>query len=110
MEFRANRVRPLFVSIAILFAALSEGSAAVNAEDSAEQKIARTQADLKSSDVAVRRSAIGSLVHSDISPKMLAEMRASLDDADGTVRSTAATCIGNLGASAVPAVSQLIAG
>jgi HEAT repeat protein len=82
--------------------------ACVIGEDSAHQRIAKVRADLKSGDAEVRRAAIGSLIHSDISPKMLAEMRAVLDDSDGAVRSTAATAIGNLGKEAVPAVPQLI--
>ncbi|MFM9960306.1 MAG: HEAT repeat domain-containing protein [Planctomycetaceae bacterium] len=76
---------------------------------SAEERIAKVKADLKSDDVSVRQSAIGSLIHSDISPKMLAEMRTALDDGDGAIRSTAATAIGNLGAEAIPAVPQLLA-
>lgn len=73
----------------------------------AEQRIAKMKADLKSDDVAVRQKAIGSLVHSDISPKLFPEMRAALTDRDGAVRSVAATAIGNLGAQAVPAISPL---
>ena len=76
---------------------------------SAEERIAKLKADLKSEDAAVRQAAIGSLVHSDISSKMLAEMRATLSDRDGMVRSTAATAIGNLGAQAVPAIPSLAA-
>ncbi len=75
---------------------------------SAEERLAKVKLDLKHENPKVRQSAIGSLVHSDISSKCLAEMRAALDDRDGAVRSTAATAIGNLGAVAVPAVPQLI--
>lgn len=84
-------------------------AAAADPAKSAHERIAKVKADLKSDDVAVRQSAIGSLIHSDISPKLLAEMRAALDDRDGAVRSTAATAVGNLGAEAIPAVPQLIA-
>ena len=77
---------------------------------SAEARITKVKIDLKSNDPKVRQAAIGSLVHSDISPKLLSEMRAALDDHEGAVRSTAATAIGNLGAAAIPAVPQLIAG
>ena len=77
---------------------------------SAEERIAKIKVDLKSEDLAVRQAAIGSLVHSDISPKMLAEMRTALDDREGSVRSTAATAIGNLGKEAIPAIPQLLAG
>lgn len=76
----------------------------------AEMRIAKVKIDLKSEDLKVRQAAIGSLVHSDISPKLLSEMRAALDDHEGAVRSTAATAIGNLGAAAIPAVPQLISG
>jgi HEAT repeat protein len=86
------------------------GADAAEPTKSAEERIAKVRADLKSAEVAVRQSAIGSLVHSDISPKLLAEMRTALDDRDGAVRSTAATAIGNLGTAAVPAVPQLILG
>lgn len=82
----------------------------LTAADSPDQKIAQVRVDLKSDDVAVRRKAISSLVHSDISPMMLTEMRQALEDSDGAVRSTAATAIGNLGAAAVPAIPQLVAG
>ncbi len=75
---------------------------------SAEERIVKVRSDLQSSDAAVRKTAIGSLVHSDISAKMLVEMRIALDDRDGEVRSVAATATGNLGAAAIPAVPQLI--
>lgn len=87
--------------------AMSEGAEPLG---SADTRMAKVKIDLKSEDPKVRQAAIGSLVHSDISPKLLSEMRAALDDHDGPVRSTAATAIGNLGAAAVPAVPQLIAG
>ncbi len=75
---------------------------------SADERIVKVRTDLKSPDSAIRKTAIGSLVHSDISPKLLAEMRTALDDRDGEVRSVAATATGNLGAAAIPAVPQLI--
>lgn len=75
----------------------------------AEQRIAKAKADLASADVAVRRSAIHALVHSDISAKLLPEMRTALDDRDGEVRAFAATAIGNLRAAAISAIPQLIA-
>ncbi len=99
-------------TILAAFLAIVLGAAFASAADpakSADERIAKVRADLKSADVAVRQAAIGALIHSDISPKLLAEMRAALDDKDGPIRSTAATAIGNLGAEAVPAVPQLIA-
>ena len=74
-----------------------------------EERFAKTRTDLKSDDVKVRRAAIGSLVHSDLSPKMLAEMQQTLKDSDGDIRSVAATAIGNLGSAATAAVPDLIA-
>lgn len=75
----------------------------------AEERIAKVKTDLMSTDAAVRRLAISSLVHSDISPGLLAEMRTALNDSDGQVRSIAATAVGNVRAAAVPAIGQLIA-
>lgn len=87
----------------------SLAAAAADPKGTPEERLARVRAALKSDDVAVRRAAIGSLVHSDLSPKLLAEMRAALGDKDGDVRSVAATATGNLGAEAVPAIPQLVA-
>lgn len=106
-----NRTRWISVPIAVLLTVASIGIASARAAEptgSAEERLAKVKADLKSEDSKVRQSAIGSLVHSDISSKCLAEMRAALDDRDGSVRSTAATAIGNLGAAAIPAVPQLV--
>lgn len=97
---------PLFSAL-LLSAACSRVCVAEPA-GAAKEQIAKTRADLKSEDAAVRRATIASLIHSEISPLLLAEMRAALDDADGEVRSTAATAIGNLGAAAVPAIPGLI--
>ena len=102
-----NRVRWSFSRSMVFIAVLA--AACANGEDSADLRIAKVRADLKSQEAAVRQSAIGSLVHSDISPKLFAEMRTALDDPEGAVRSTAATAVGNLGAAALPAVPQLIA-
>ncbi len=77
-------------------------------QENADQRRARTRAELQHADAAVRQKAIASLIHSDISESLFPEMRASLADADGTVRSTAATAIGNLGKQAVPAIPELV--
>lgn len=79
-----------------------------NPADQAE-RLAKVRAALKSGDVAVRRAAILSLVHSDLSAKLAGEMQAALKDSDAEVRATAATATGNLGAGAVAAVPDLIA-
>jgi HEAT repeat protein len=102
------RLRQDLCRIAAFFFAAAL-SVCVIAADPVEQQIAKVRTDLKSTDPAVRQSAIGSLVHSEISPRMLAEMRLALGDSEGTVRSTAATAIGNLGNAAVPAIPQLVA-
>ena len=98
-------------SITVVLIAWRSNAPARGAEPagSAEERIAKLSADLKNEDPVVRRSAIGSLIHSDISPMMLAEMRSALVDRDGEVRATSATAIGNLGAAAVPALDELIA-
>lgn len=111
MKIHLKAFTPVAVMSLILFGwnALTVRSAdAADPAASAEERIIKVRADLKSSDSAVRKTAIGSLVHSDISSKMLAEMRTALDDRDGEVRSVAATATGNLGAAAIPAVPQLI--
>src|SRR4051812_35505453 len=77
---------------------------------SPEEQIAKVKSDLQSSDATARQAAIGSLVHSAISPKLLDEMRKALADGDEVVRSRAATAISNLGADAVVAIPQLAAG
>src|SRR5262245_49971579 len=66
------------------------------------ERLAKVKAELKSDDAAVRLKAIGSLVHSDLSPMLAAEMKAVLEDRNGEVRSTAATAVGNLGVASVP--------
>src|SRR5690348_13608855 len=81
---------------------------AVGADPSPEALV-KARADLTSSRVEVRRKAMQDLIHSELSPHLIKEMQAGLKDADGEVRATAATAIGNLGAKAEPAVPALIA-
>lgn len=81
---------------------------AIGADPTPEQ-LAKARAELASTDVAVRRDAIKHLIHSDLSPHMLAEMRSALKDADGEVRFNAATAIGNLGTKSEAAIPSLIA-
>ncbi len=100
----------LVVAIALIGIMLTGARARAQEKKSKDQRIARVRADLKSTDVETRRKAIMSQVHSDISQMLFPEMQASLQDADGEVRSTAATAIGNLGEKAVAAVPALIAG
>ena len=73
------------------------------------KRMAQIRADLKSSQAEVRRVAIRSLVHADVSEPLREEIQAALADSDAEVRATAATATGNLGAAAVSAVPALIA-
>src|SRR5262245_8561681 len=93
-----------------LMAVLTFCGTAFSADEkvSPEERIAKVRADFKSSDAAVRKRAVESQIHSDISAKLFPELRDALGDASGEIRSTAATAIGNLGAAAVPAVPQLV--
>lgn len=105
--------RPLLLCAFIVGAtllALTPALRAAEAKPSPEEQVAKVKADLQSGDATVRQAAIGSLVHSTISPKLFAEMRTALSDSDEVVRSRAATAIGNLGADAVAAIPQLSAG
>lgn len=71
--------------------------------------LVRARAELASPRAEVRRTAMKGLIHSELSPYLIAEMQAGLKDADGEVRATAATALGNLGAKAEGAVPALIA-
>jgi HEAT repeat protein len=81
---------------------------AAGAEPSAEA-LDKVRAELTNSSAEVRRKAMQGLIHSELSPHLFREMQAGLKDADGDVRATAATAIGNLGPKAEPAVAALIA-
>jgi HEAT repeat protein len=80
---------------------------AVGVDPNPEQ-ITKARGDLMSVKVEVRRAAIRDLIHSELSEHLVPEMRDRLKDADGEVRSTAATALGNLGTKGVPAVPALI--
>jgi HEAT repeat protein len=73
-----------------------------------EERLAKAQADLGSSDVEVRRTAIRALVHSDLSDALGEAMQKALTDSDAEVRATAATAVGNLGAASVSALPALV--
>lgn len=104
----AKQPRVTVSALAVLIAtAFIARATAADPAKSAEERITKVKADLTSNDVSVRQAAIGSLIHSDISGMLFAEMQRALADRDGNVRSTAATAIGNLGAGAVPAIEQL---
>jgi HEAT repeat protein len=84
------------------------GLVALGADPKPEQ-LAKIRGDLTSSNVEVRRTAMKELIHSDFSAFLFPEMQTGLKDADGEVRSIAATAIGNLGAKAETAIPILIA-
>jgi len=97
----------LAASFACLLAA-----ALLLAADKPDDKAARLEkarAGLKSADVDVRRSTLGSLNHSDLSDSLIKEMLEMLKDDDGEVRSMAATAVGTRGEAALPGVPALIA-
>jgi HEAT repeat protein len=98
--------------LATLLLACFLTAALVQADDKPDDKAARlekTRADLKSTDVEVRRKTLGSLNHSDISDSLIKEMLEMLKDSDGEVRSMAATAVGTHGEKAVPGIPALIA-
>jgi len=87
-------------------------AAFMQAADKPDDKTARLEkvrADLKSTDVEVRRQTLGSLNHSDLSESLIKEMLEMLKDSDGEVRSMAATAVGTHGELALPGVPALIA-
>jgi HEAT repeat protein len=88
-------------------AAILAVTLALGADPTPEQ-LAKVRGELASPKVEVRRAAISGLIHSDLSAHMFPEMRATLKDSDGEVRSIAATAIGNLGEKAEPAIPELI--
>ena len=90
-EKRRNFVAALSVIFLVAATFAARHLRAADTAGSAEERIAKVKADLKSGDVAVRQKAIGLLVHSDISSKLMAEMQEALADRDGAVRSVAAT-------------------
>jgi len=98
----------LVVAIAVLGSIFLPSISAAEPTGTVAQRLAKTRTDLKSEDVAVRKAAIGGLVHSDLSSMLAAEIQATLNDRDGEIRSVAATATGNLGATAVPAIPQLV--
>ena len=93
----------------VLAACLAPVALADDKAPAQTERLAKTRADLKSAQADIRRAAIKSLVHSDLSAALRAEIQEALRDKDAEVRATAATATGNLGAAAVPAVPALIA-
>lgn len=77
--------------------------------DAKPERLAKARENLASPTAAVRRKAVGDLVHSDLTEHLVPELKAALKDADGDVRATAATALGNLGPKAESAVPALVA-
>jgi HEAT repeat protein len=75
---------------------------------SVEEQAAKLREDFKSTDPAVRRSAVSSMPHSPAASLLMPELFAALKDSDGEIREWAATVIGNQGEKSVGAVPQLI--
>ena len=101
----------LIRSVLVLSVATFIGSASAHAADQAgtvAERLAKIRAEIKSTDPAVRKAAVGSLVHSDLSTTLAAEIHGALADKDGEVRAVAATASGNLGAASVPAIPALV--
>lgn len=114
MSLRPSFTRLLRASFAMSFVGLSAlGIASASAADkkagTVEERAAKTRADLKSTDVEVRRKAMQSLTHNEISKLLLLEIQAGLGDSDAVVREWAATVAGPEGKLALPLVPQLIA-
>jgi HEAT repeat protein len=102
---RAFRVSTV---LTILGLAVLPGLHAADPAGTVAERLTKTRADLKSDDAAIRKAAIGSLVHSDLSGMLGTEMQGMLNDRNDEVRAVAATATGNLGAAAIPAIPQLI--
>ncbi len=83
-------------------------ASAADQPGTAAERLAKIRAEIKSADPAVRRAAVGSLVHSDLSTTLAPEIHGALGDKDGEVRAVAATASGNLGAASVPAIPALV--
>jgi HEAT repeat protein len=96
------------LSTVLLAVCLTARASADGKPASKSEQLEKARTDLKSAQVEIRRTAIRSLVHSDLSAELHAEIQAALKDSDAEVRATAATAIGNLGAAAVPAVPTII--
>jgi HEAT repeat protein len=97
------------LSMLIVVAALGPTAQTSKQPPAQQERIDKVRADLKNPGAEIRRAAILSLVHSDLSAALREEIQAALKDKDAEVRATAATATGNLGAAAVPAVPALIA-
>lgn len=97
----------LLVACLLLLSAAG-ANAADKKSGTPEERAAKVRADLKSKDVEVRRAAIQTLTHNEITKTLMPEVHAALDDSDAVVREWAATVAGPEGELALPLVPQLI--
>jgi HEAT repeat protein len=97
------------VSMFLIVAALGPAAQTPKKTSTPQERIAKVRADLKDARAEIRRAAVLSLVHSDLSAALREDIQAALKDKDAEVRATAATATGNLGAAAVPAIPALVA-
>ncbi len=108
VQIRLSAGTRLRFTVAVALSGFCFQVAAADLKPSVPERAAKVRTELNSTDIAVRQAAIKSLVHSDLSEGLNAEIQRSLKDEDGMVRSTAATAVGNLGSNAVSAVEQLV--
>lgn len=94
--------------LSVLVLSLATSASAEDKAGTVAERLAKTRTELKSTDIAVRKAAVGGLVHSDLSETLAAEIHAALADKDGEVRALAATASGNLGKASVPAIPALV--
>lgn len=97
-----------FTMVGLFFASTADLKAADKKTGTPEERAAKVRTDLKSTDVAVRRAAIQTLTHNEITKTLMPEVHAALDDSDAVVREWAATVAGPEGTLALPLVPQLI--
>jgi HEAT repeat protein len=97
------------VSMFLIFASLGPTAQTPKQAPTQQERVDKVRTDLKNARVEIRRAAILSLVHSDLSATLRGDIQEALKDKDAEVRATAATATGNLGAGAVPAIPALVA-
>jgi HEAT repeat protein len=97
------------VSMVLIVASLGPAAQTPKQPPTQQERIDKVRSDLKNARAEIRRAAILSLLHSDLSLTLREDIQEALKDKDAEVRATAATATGNLGAGAVSAVPALMA-